>query len=267
MKTRLFSSLLVLGPMAALMFTGLTGCGPSYPNCETDENCKAHNEVCVNGTCHKCRDKTQCTPQMGPCATCEEQNFTCQKPKGNLGDCCVTDADCQNSKCWKSTPDAQSGVCSQCAVDKDCNNPKLKCVQGSCVPKAECETDADCGQGRRCDNGTCVAVSCNLQPVYFDFDQSDLRSDARDTLASDKDCMDKMGYSVRLEGNCDERGSDEYNLTLGQRRADAVKSYLVNLGVAAGKLSTISYGEERPKCTEHNEECWQQNRRVDLNPQ
>ncbi len=262
MKTKLFSGLLLLGPMVALFFAG---CGPTYPNCKTDDNCKSHNQVCVNGTCHDCRDNSQCS-QMGACAFCEAQtSFTCQKPKGSPGDCCVSDLDCQKGKCWKTSPDATTGTCAQCAADKDCNNPKLKCVQGSCVPKAECETDADCGQGRKCENGTCVAVSCNLEPVYFDFDQSELRSDARDTLSKDKDCMDQMGGSVQLAGNCDERGSDEYNLALGQRRANAVKNYLENLGVPASKLSTVSYGEEKPVCTEHNEECWQKNRRVDLN--
>ena len=67
---------------------------------------------------------------------------------------------------------------------------------------------------------------------------------------------------VSIEGHCDERGSTEYNLGLGQRRSDAAKNYLVSLGISADRMTTVSYGKERPVCTEHNESCWQQNRRA-----
>ncbi len=71
---------------------------------------------------------------------------------------------------------------------------------------------------------------------------------------------------VRIEGNCDERGTVEYNLALGQKRADSAKNYLVGLGVNAASLDTISYGKERPVCNEHNEECWAKNRRDHFEP-
>jgi len=156
---------------------------------------------------------------------------------------------------------AETGTCAQCGSDADCS-PDMKCVQGSCVPKAECQGDADCGAGRQCENGVCVAA-CQLEPVYFDFDEYAIRSDARDILNSNYGCMTSRGQSVTLEGNCDERGSDEYNLALGTRRASAAQRFLKSLGFSSGMMSTTSYGEERPACTQSSESCWWKNRRVE----
>ncbi|MBI2359566.1 MAG: peptidoglycan-associated lipoprotein Pal [Deltaproteobacteria bacterium] len=108
-----------------------------------------------------------------------------------------------------------------------------------------------------------TAASSPLQEVYFDYDRSDLRPDARETLKRNAEWL-KANPSARVEveGHCDERGTNEYNLALGAKRAQAAKDYLVSLGIAAGRLSTISYGEEVPVCREQNEGCWQKNRRA-----
>ena len=101
-----------------------------------------------------------------------------------------------------------------------------------------------------------------LGDVYFDFDRSELRDDARARLAKNADFLrQRTEFTVTIEGHCDERGTNEYNLALGERRAQAAKAYLVSLGVAESRLRTASYGEERPVCREANESCWQQNRR------
>ncbi len=106
-------------------------------------------------------------------------------------------------------------------------------------------------------------TTVELKDVFFDFDKFNLRDDAKGTLDSDgKQLVDAAGTNVLLEGHCDERGTVEYNLALGQKRADAVKSYLVQYGVDASKLSTISYGEERPFAQGHDEAAWSLNRRV-----
>ncbi len=109
------------------------------------------------------------------------------------------------------------------------------------------------------------------QDAYFDFDKSDIRSDARDALTRDAALLKQIfaqdpSFSVVVEGHCDERGSAEYNLALGDRRATAAKDFLVQSGVAADRLKTISYGKEKPQCTEATEECWQKNRRAHLAP-
>jgi peptidoglycan-associated lipoprotein len=101
-----------------------------------------------------------------------------------------------------------------------------------------------------------------LSDVFFDLDQSQLRADARPALQKDADWMKKWtSTKVTVEGHADSRGSAEYNLALGDRRASAVRDYLVSLGIAADRVQVVSKGKEAPVCTEENEACWQQNRR------
>lgn len=101
-----------------------------------------------------------------------------------------------------------------------------------------------------------------VQDAYFDLDKADIRSDARSALAKTGDFLRNYPQvKVVVEGHCDERGSTEYNLALGDRRAAAVKQYLVSLGIGADRMSTVSYGKEKPFCMESNESCWQKNRR------
>ncbi len=101
-----------------------------------------------------------------------------------------------------------------------------------------------------------------VRDAYFDYDKADLRPDARAALSKTADFLKNYpSIKATIEGHCDERGSTEYNLGLGDRRAAAVKQYIVSLGVSADRLSTVSFGKEKPFCTESNEACWQQNRR------
>src|SRR5437870_4409129 len=101
-----------------------------------------------------------------------------------------------------------------------------------------------------------------VHDAYFDFDKADIRPDVREALSQTAEYL-KANSSIRvtIEGHCDERGSTEYNLGLGDRRAAAVKEYLVSLGISADRMNTVSFGKEKPFCMEHNETCWQQNRR------
>jgi peptidoglycan-associated lipoprotein len=136
------------------------------------------------------------------------------------------------------------------------------------------------GPGGSADSGVSITVSApppppppkkesleeifarEIQDAFFDLDRADIRADAQRALQHDAAFL--KGYPtahVTIEGYCDERGSTEYNLALGQRRANAVKEYLVSLGIPATNLSTTSWGKEKQFCTEHNETCWQQNRR------
>jgi len=99
-----------------------------------------------------------------------------------------------------------------------------------------------------------------VKDVYFDYDKADLRSDAQAALAQAAQLIKQKGWKVQIEGNCDERGSTEYNLALGEKRADSAKQALLQGGVSADALKTISYGKEKPVCSESNEDCWQKNR-------
>ena len=100
-----------------------------------------------------------------------------------------------------------------------------------------------------------------VKDVYFEYDKADLRPDAQQALAQAAQLIKQKGWKVQIEGNCDDRGSTEYNLTLGEHRADSAKQVLQQNGVSADALKTISYGKEKPQCTEANEDCWQKNRR------
>jgi len=107
------------------------------------------------------------------------------------------------------------------------------------------------------------------QDIYFDYDMSELREDSRQALNADADLLKRIfasdpGFNVVIEGHADERGSAEYNIGLGDRRATITKNFLVQLGVPANRLRTISFGKERPVCTEQNETCYQRNRRAHL---
>jgi peptidoglycan-associated lipoprotein len=109
------------------------------------------------------------------------------------------------------------------------------------------------------------------QDAMFDYDKSELRDDARQAMTRNAELLKRIfaadrSFTVAIEGHCDERGSAEYNLGLGDRRATAAKEYLVQLGVPADRLTTISYGKDRPVCTDENEACYQRNRRAHLSP-
>jgi len=102
-----------------------------------------------------------------------------------------------------------------------------------------------------------------LGEVFFDFDKSEIRDQDRATLAKNAEALKRFDFlRVTVEGHCDERGTVEYNLALGERRARAAYDYLVSLGVPAARLKTVSYGKEVPVCQASNEDCWQRNRRA-----
>jgi peptidoglycan-associated lipoprotein len=103
----------------------------------------------------------------------------------------------------------------------------------------------------------------SVQDIFYDYDTYDVRSDAQSTLSHDASYLaSNPNVKIVIGGYCDERGSNEYNLALGQNRADAAKNALVTAGVAANRIRVVSYGKEKPYCTESTEECWQQNRRA-----
>jgi peptidoglycan-associated lipoprotein len=108
-----------------------------------------------------------------------------------------------------------------------------------------------------------------IEDAYFDYNQATLRPDAVKALESDskelRDILkDYPDYKLTIEGHCDERGSAQYNIALGEKRAEAAKGYLVQVGIPSGQLSVVSYGKERPVCQEQDEACWQKNRRIHI---
>jgi peptidoglycan-associated lipoprotein len=257
MKSRV---LLALGAVGMLGL--LTGCPPSYPNCDTTEDCVVDGQqagVCVNGTCQECGSDADC-----------KAGFSCDTSTPGANRCvpiagyCTSKTDC---------PEDQACVnnrCGACQGDAQCGSG-FECVGGACRSLA-CQSDEDCTGGRQCVDGFCTTpevVRCEPSgPVRFPFDQASLTSEAQSNLQALADCLQSNQYagaSVVIEGHADERGTDQYNMLLSQRRADAVKRYLSSLGVEDNRLRTVGYGEERPLVDESNESAWEQNRRAEFN--
>ncbi len=138
-------------------------------------------------------------------------------------------------------------------------------------PKA-CTSDDQCGATQLCERNVCTDITsameaCQEIRVHFDFDKADLRSSELPMLQRMSRCLGAdRGVHVLIEGNADERGTVEYNLALGDRRAATVDKYLEGLGVPTAQLATVSYGKELPLCTGHDEACWAQNRRALIEP-
>ncbi|HUL58796.1 MAG TPA: OmpA family protein [Anaeromyxobacteraceae bacterium] len=207
----------------------------------------------------ECKSSTDCAGQEGYGKVCVEGH--CQE--------CAADSDCKGGFACK---DNRCVPRPECAADADCPAGKI-CQAERCVerPAAECNADADCGEGS-CQGGKCVkgAKAGAVEPacadaaaftIWFGFDQSTLTAQSQGSLQKLADCLKKApAKRVRVAGHCDERGTTQYNLALGGRRAEAARKYLTDLG-ATGKIETVSYGKERPVCSDSTEDCWAKNRR------
>lgn len=117
----------------------------------------------------------------------------------------------------------------------------------------------------KADPFTDPANPLSKRSIFYDFDKSDIKDEFKPVVQAHASYLAKHpGARVRIEGNCDERGSREYNLALGQRRADSVRTMMKLLGAADNQIETVSFGEEKPRCTQQDESCWSQNRRSDI---
>jgi len=257
-------------PLFLLSCVALLAAGcpkPQYPECKTDEDCADHGQVCLNGFCKECRDDADCAKGHPDRPVCKDALCTA-KPQ------CVRNEDCgAGMKC------AQQKCVPECAADADCAAGH-KCEQGRCSAQKSCKADADCGDGEACVQNLCRAQGdvmaqkgrrygdCDLAPLYFGFDDVTLSAEARTALEAEYQCLSKAQFRrLVLAGHSDERGTTEYNLALGERRADEVRRYLIRLGAEEKKLKSISYGKERPADPAHNEAAWAKNRRVELAPE
>lgn len=239
----------------AILFAAafLSGCGPKYPKCNKDSHCEEKGEVCVEGTCQQCRDDTNC-PQGQACngGRCET------KPE------CSSDGDCSNNQVCRS------GKCqTECSADGDCG-AGMKCTDNRCVDRLACSGPQDCEGGMECRGGRCQQIQnvsremCLTSPILFGFNESSLSSEARTQLSEAAECLKAKGGTITIEGHADERGTEEYNLALGDRRAQAVEKYLTSLGIPRNKLNAISKGELEPADPGSNESAWTKNRRAEI---
>lgn len=237
--------LLVVLAVSSPFLVVASGCpGPEYPKCEKDDQCKkdkdgkAINEYCLFGQCQQCAKDSHC-------AAGEKCN------RGRCEAACTSDDQCGPGQIC----DEASCQPAECSETKPCSG-SLQCVAGRCAPAASTSTVVPPETTPVCDK---------KQTVRFDFNVSDLRPEAREVLDNLAKCMAaNAGWRLTVEGHADERGTTDYNLQLGDRRAGSVKDYLSRLGVDKARIRTISYGEEKPVDTSGTEEAWARNRRGEL---
>jgi peptidoglycan-associated lipoprotein len=220
----------------ALLCLLLCACQPklSYPECKVDPDCAEHGQVCVSGFCKECRDDQGCRPSTPLCreAICVALPVAPEKPK------------------------PLEPVVQPCDSDSDCSGGAA-CVDRQCKVQGGLDSQASRKFG-----------NCKLNAVYFGFDDITLSREARQAVADDWQCLQQNSYRrVLLSGHSDERGTTEYNLALGERRAEAVRKYLTGLGAEARRLKTLSYGKERPADSGHDDAAYARNRRVELIPE
>ena len=232
--------------LCAALTAAFASCTPTYPKCETDEHCKEHGEVCVQGQCRECATDANC-----------KAGFVCDANK------CVPKPECKDD--------------GACGPNKKCNSGK--CVEGtSSKEPGTCKVNEDCASGEECKAGKCAgkggAASCSTPasdpaspwaPIRFEFNEHKLSAPAQQTLSNLADCIRAVpNTKVTVEGHADERGTEEFNLQLSNRRAAAVKRYLMDLGIKDNDLETVGYGENRPASNASSEDGWAANRRVEF---
>lgn len=232
---RRFSLVVVVAAVGVVM----AGCPPTYPKCNNDENCKDKGEYCVAGQCQQCATNEHC-----------KEGFICQANK------CVPKPECTDTSPCPGGAKCEAGKCVAQTAEV---TPQL-------APGA-CNTPTDCPGGQDCQEGKCVearAASCELPVVRFGFNEATLSTEAQEQLRAVADCLRGKPGRMTLEGHADERGTEEYNLALSNRRAAAVRRYLSTLGVSNDQMETVGFGENRPATSAASEEGWAENRRVEF---
>jgi hypothetical protein len=236
--------LLLTGTLAAALAGGCGG--PKYPLCDNDDQCseEGHHGVCVNHTCVECRDDKGC----GTGKTCKAG--ACREIEGFCDD----------------THACTGGA--TCGKDSRCHEPPKVTAN---LPAVECDDAHACASGQRCENGHCVSPpqggpGCtDFPPPKFDYESPEIRGEAKQVLQRLAGCLTtgtlKTGQ-VLLTGHCDNRGEQEFNMGLGADRAEAVKTFLVGLGVPSDRVKTSSRGELDASGTD--EASWSNDRRVDV---
>lgn len=233
------------------------GCpGVEHPNCKTDSQCKSDGKagVCVFGKCQECAKDSDCAVGQ------QCQNNMCVQA-------CTSDVDCD------SASHCEAGFCkANCDSDESCADGEF-CYNNHCMTKVTCSDSSDCDDGFSCESSLCVQqttmssnASCQAEGVvFFDFDKYNINADGTATLDAVAICFkENPSLKLLIAGHTDNRGTTEYNMSLGERRAKAAANYLTNMGVDLSHLRVISYGKEKPVDMANTEAGWAANRRSEI---
>jgi len=184
-------------------------------------------------------------------------------PIGFAGNLCAAALLCFVAGCAPGTTNKPGAATAPKSGDAGLSGSEQRSGEGQRGGTRESDTGASSLKQMQEGKSSATPASSPLKDVFFDFDRYDLSADARATLRANADWLkSNPSARVEIEGHCDERGTNEYNLALGAKRAQAAREFLSSLGIPAERLSTISYGEEIPVCQEHSEDCWRKNRRA-----
>ena len=243
------------------------GCGPTYPECHDDSHCAEKSEYCVNAKCAQCRDDGHCQEAFDESYVCN--GGSCQRI---VGFCHAPNFTCpgkQKCRDWNGQVTDGIGRCGAECLGADECPAGFSCENGSCIAPPECTVDADCPTGQVCKNLKCITPPvCQPREIYFDFDESTIRTDAKSTLEENATCFKEResegkASAMDLVGHCDERGTEEYNLALGERRAKAARKIMRNNGISKSDIKTRSRGEyDLAVPNARSESQHQKNRRV-----
>jgi peptidoglycan-associated lipoprotein len=241
-----------------LLLLLLNACTPEYPKCKTDDHCAEKGEYCVAEFCQKCRSNDHCKVAGQVCGS----SNTCQYKTGYCDDkqACPGNQKCRNNECG---PECIAGK-SECSASQYCDENS-----GTCITKPQCGSRADrekCENGFDCISGTCrqKVTTCELsEPVYFKFDSDRLLKKEQSKLDTVANCLKGDSVAaIQVAGNADQEGSEDHNLALGEKRAQAVYDYLLRVGVPSSLMRTISYGENKPAIDSPGRQA--KNRRVEF---
>jgi peptidoglycan-associated lipoprotein len=233
---KVFVALSTLSIALLLAFTGGCGDKPKGPNCKVDKDCKSPL-VCSSNKCVECRDDSQCS-----------------KGKKCVANACIVKPQCEKDDQCPAGQVCQAGACKPCASDGECG-PGGRCEAGQCQRPKKCTQNEDCADDEDCINGLClradggsnVDAGCQLQTIYFAFDDSSIQTSERDRLDGNNSCIGKnKEQSVLVIGHTDTSGTEEYNIALSERRAQSVADYLSRLGTDPAKMQVVPKGETEP---------------------
>jgi len=225
--------------LVALAMLMLIACGDKSkkPGCKGDKDCKK-GQVCAANKCVECKTDSGC-PAGKKCSA----------------NACVAKAGCTRDDQCPTGQVCQLGQCKACASDGECG-PGGKCSAGQCLRGGKaCSKDTDCADDEDCKGGICqkegqgsnIDAGCQLQTVYFGFDDASIQASERERLDKNQQCLTKNSkQSVFVIGHTDQSGTEEYNIALSERRAQSVADYLSRLGTDPAKLQVVPKGETEP---------------------
>lgn len=264
------SSLFAIGLFSAAVMLSSSGCKPEYPACKRDKHCNVEEgERCVDEICQNCVTSDDCRGkgENGEDQVCVE--YRCVDGEGpnylpgELGSPCASINECNQGLVCRE------GKCSACLADSECSPATCNLDTGRCeeASNCNCQVDDDCAMDEVCENCQCTfppepsdETLCGLDAIYFDFDSPKLTATAVARLNEAAQCISSQNRLVNLEAHADPRGTVEYNILLTDKRGQAVKNYLSDLGVPRNMMNVVAKGHLEAIGTD--ESGWARDRRV-----